>query len=145
MADLELYEGTWSGEPVRFRREFRGRRLDDAECALLCEGEEIEISGLVSQKTGKSYGVVAKLVGPNDRSKYVHIESVGFAPRKLGVPDEWCGHKFTEDEKLLLESGHTVELVGCVSKKGNTFDVPVTYEEEEGRMRIVPHFPNRRR
>lgn len=140
MADFEFYEGEWNGEHVRFRREFRGRRLTDAECSLLCKGEEIEISGLVSQKTGKTYGVVAKLMEPNENSKYVHIESTGFAPGKPGVPDEWCKHKFTDDEKLLLESGHRVELTGCVSKKGNTFDVAVTYEEEDGRMRIVPHF-----
>lgn len=144
MADFELYEGRWHGESVRFRREFRGRRLDDAECALLCKGEEIEISGLVSQKTGKTYGVVAKLVEPNEHSKYVHIEQIGFASSKRGVPDEWCQHKFTEDEKLLLESGHRVELAGCVSKAGNVFDVPITYEEVDGRMRIVPHFPKRK-
>lgn len=143
MMDYEIYEGKWHGEPVRFRRDFRGRRLDDAECALLCKGEEIEISGLVSSKSGKTYGVIAKLVEPNEHSKYVHIEQIDFISDRRGVPDEWCGHKFTEDEKLLLESGHKVELVNCVSKKGNVFDVPVTYEEEDGRMRIVPHFSER--
>lgn len=134
----EKYEGMWQGKQVSFTRTFRGKRLTDAECEKLCAGKEVEVDGLVG-KTGNKYGVVVALSNQEyNGRKFVGIEQLRFAEK--GIPDEWCQHKFTDDEKLLLESGHRVELTGCVSKKGNTFDVAVTWEEEDGRKKIIPHF-----
>lgn len=137
----ERYAGTWKGKPVSFKREFRGRRLTDAECDVLLNGGEIEISGLKA-KSGSTYGVIVRLNNLEyNGHKYVGIEQIGFANNDKGVPDKWCEHKFTDDEKTLLEAGKAVELTGCVSKKGNTFDCTVTWEEDDnGRMKITPHF-----
>lgn len=42
----EYYDGVYHGEPIRFDRNFRGYRFNDAECAALCNGEWIEVHGL---------------------------------------------------------------------------------------------------
>lgn len=139
MEQKEKYKGNWKGKEVSFTRTFRGRRMTDAECERLCKGEEIEVKDLVA-KSGSKYSVIVALANQEyNGHKFVGIEQQRFAEK--GIPDEWCKHKFTEDEKLLLESGHRVELTGCVSKKNNTFDVAVSWEKDEnGRMKIVPHF-----
>lgn len=143
MDEQERYEGTWKGRQVSFKRVYRGHRLTDSECEQLCRGLEIEVKGLKS-KSGGTYGSIAVLEEMvYNGHTYVGVQHLRFpgVDARTGIPDEWCQHKFTEDEKLLLESGHRLEISGCVSKKGNTFDVAVTWEEDEnGRMKIKPHF-----
>ena len=54
----------------------------------------------------------------------------------------WCNHRFTEDERILLEGGKEVYIEGFVSKAGNTFNVTVSYgvNPETGRKGIIPKF-----
>ena len=82
MADVaERYSGVWHDKSVSFKREFRGKRLTDEECDKLCEGDEIEITGLVA-KSGATYGVVARLADLEyNGHEYVGIEQVRFIER----------------------------------------------------------------
>lgn len=140
--DKEYFEGTWNGKAVKFNRNFRGHRLTDDECRRLCAGEEIEITGLKA-KSGNTYGVRAVLNNMEyNGHKYVGVEQKGFLDGDRGIPDQWCGHKFTDDEKSLLEEGRAVEISDAVSKKtGKTFSCKVTYgENESGRKGIIPQF-----
>lgn len=58
-----------------------------------------------------------------------------------GVPDEWCQHKFTADEKALLETGMEVVADDFVSKKGNKFKARVRYgKNDKGYMGIIAEF-----
>lgn len=137
--DKEQYRGKWNGKDVHFGRDWRGYHLSDAECEALCAGKEIEIRGLVSRKTGKTYGVLARLedlVSSSGRA-YVGLNQVSYLKR--GVPQEFCRHKFTEDERTLLEAGKTVQIDDFVSgKTGKTFGCKVTYDEAEDRLQL--HF-----
>ena len=143
MADFvekEKYEGVWNGRPVKFTREWGGHRFSDEECEKLCAGEEITINGLISKK-GTTYGIVGQLSEQEyNGRKYVGFERTGFASTNE-VPAKWCEHEFTAAEKKALEAGETVFIEGAISKKGNTFDVEVSYgKTESGRMGIIPHF-----
>lgn len=133
----ERYSGEWKGRNVSFKRVFRGRRLSDAECKKLCDGMEIEIRDLEG-KSGK-YSIVAALDNLEyNGHKYVGVKQLRFVG---GIPKKWCEHVFTDDEKALLEAGKRLELTGCVSKKGNVFDVAVTWEQkDDGTMALIPHF-----
>lgn len=139
--EKEYFDGTWNGRQVKVNRVFRGHRLTDDECQRLLNGETIEIHGLKG-KTGNAYGVEAKLddMEYNGR-KYVGVNQLGFAQKK-GVPDEWCGHKFTADEKAMLEAGKSIEITDAISKKsGKPFKCKLSYgKRDDGRMGLTPSF-----
>lgn len=58
--DSETYKGIWNNSSCEFKRDFRGYRLTDEECAGLCRGEKIEIHNL-KNKFASMYAVVCKL------------------------------------------------------------------------------------
>ena len=139
MEQKEQYQGTWNGRSVHFSRLWRGYHLSDEECEALCAGREIEIRGLVSKKTGKTYGVKAHLANLTSSTgrAYVGVDQVGYLKR--GVPVEFCKHKFTDDERTLLEAGKTVQIDDFVSgKTGRQFGCKVTYDEAEDKLQL--HF-----
>ena len=142
--DVERYEGTWNGQTVKFKKEWSGHKFTDDECARLCNGEEIEIEA-VSAKTGKSFKCKGKLEEQEYNGRtFVGFKSTGFvnsAGQAGGVPDEWCKHKFTDDEKSLLESGMSVQCDDFVSKAGKTFSAKIHYgKNDKGFMSIIPEF-----
>ena len=142
--DVERYEGTWNGQTVKFKKEWSGHKFTDDECARLCNGEEIEIDA-VSAKTGKSFKCKGKLEEQEYNGRtFVGFKSTGFvnsAGQAGGVPDEWCKHKFTDDEKSLLESGMSVQCDDFVSKAGKTFSAKIHYgKNDKGFMSIIPEF-----
>lgn len=138
--DKEKFTGVWNGANISFTREWGGHRFTDEECEALCNGEEIVVQGLIS-KSGKPYGITGKLSKQHyNGHDFVGFERTGFANSDK-VPDEWCQHKFTEDEKILLEQGKSVHIDGCVSKKGNVFSCDVTYGmTDRGNKGIIPKF-----
>ena len=75
----EYHEGTWKRKKVRFKRNFRGHEVTDAEAKELLAGKEIVIGGLKA-KSGKEYSVKCKLANLSyNGHKYVGIDVVGFA------------------------------------------------------------------
>lgn len=90
----EKYTGTWNGKPVSFTRTWSGHRFTDAECEALCRGEVLSLTGL-KKKDGGTFNASGSLA----EQTYNGHKFVGFALRDDVVPDEWCQHKFTEDEK----------------------------------------------
>jgi DNA topoisomerase-3 len=144
-ATVERYEGTWNGQTVKFKKEWSGHKFTDDECEKLCNGEEIEIEA-VSSKTGKSFKCKGKLEEQSYQGKtYVGFKNTGFVNANggssNGIPDEWCQHKFTADEKALLETGMSIECDDFVSKKGSKFSAKVHYgKNERGYMGIIPEF-----
>lgn len=141
MAEKEKYEGKWNGKAVKFNREYAGHRFTDEECEALCNGKEIEVLGLISAKTGNTYGVKGKLSEQEyNGHKFVGFERTGFADNgsKDGVPSSWCGHKFTDDEIKSLESGCEIFVENLKSKKGSTFSANLKYDKDE--KKIVPRF-----
>lgn len=144
MADMEkeYCEGTWKGKAIRFNRVFRGHRFTDDECQRLLAGEEIEVTDLISSKTGSTYGVRGKLTNQEFKGhKFVGFEQQGFVGGSSGVPNAWCGHTFTEDEKNMLEAGCALKITDAVSKRtGKTFSCTLEYKNQDGKMSLVPTF-----
>jgi hypothetical protein len=143
MDDVERFEGTWNGKQVRPKREWSGHRFTDDEVQKLLAGEMIEFEA--TSKAGKTYKAKGKL----EEQEYNGNKFVGFkadfgntdSNGKPAVPDEWCQHKFTDDEKALLEQGMTVECNDFVSKKGSTFTAKVHFgKNDKGYMAIIPEF-----
>lgn len=140
--EAKRYKGTWNGQEVNFKKEWSGHEFTDAECEKLCNGEEIEIQA-VSSKSGKPFKCKGKLEEQSYNGKtYIGFKNTGFVNDSSGgVPDEWCQHKFTDDEKALLETGMTVSCDDFVSKKGNKFSATVHYgKNDKGYMGIIAEF-----
>lgn len=140
----ERYKGTWKGVDVNFKRDWSGHHFTDDECERLCAGEEIEIEA-VSSKTGKTFRCKGLLEEQEyNGKKYIGFKNTGFvnaAGQKDGVPDEWCKHVFTPDERDALEAGLSIECSDFVSKKGNKFSAKVRYgRNERGYMGIIAEF-----
>lgn len=139
MDAAERFEGTWSGKKVSPKRVWGGHRFTDDECKALLNGDEITIEA-------KGKNGPYKCTGKLDNCEYNGHTYVGFSRTGFvnsggnsgGVPAKWCGHKFTDDEKTLLEAGKTVALMGCTSKNGGTFDCKVTFDKNQNR--IIPDF-----
>lgn len=136
--DTERYEGTWNGETVKFKRTWSGHDFTDEECERLCNGDEIEIEA-ISSKTGKSFKCKGKLEKQTYNGReFIGFKNTGFAN---GVPDEWCKHKFTSDEKALLESGMEISCDDFISKAGKKFKAKVHYgKNDKGYMGIIAEF-----
>lgn len=145
-APKEKYAGVWSetGKQVSFTRQWSTHYFTDDECERLLAGEDIEITDLVS-KAGKPYAIHGKLTNQSFKGhKFVGFENLGFVSSgssNKGVPDEWQEHRFTEDEKTMLEMGKEIYIEGCVSKKGSVYNCYVSYgKNDKGYMAIIPNF-----
>lgn len=138
--DKEKVAGEWKGKNISFNRVWGGHRFTDDEVERLLNGEEIEVLGLKG-KSGSDYGIVGKLASQTyNGRKFVGFKRTGFASSN-NVPNEWCKHVFTDEEKILLERGKTVHIDGAMSKKGNVFSCDVKFAKaEDGRMKIIPQF-----
>lgn len=141
MADFapkEKFAGVWSGMPVSFNRVFRGRRVEDDECEALCRGETVTLGG-IRGKNGEYAADVRLNNLEYNGHKYVGIEFVGFASRGgRGVPDAWCGHRFSDAERQTLQAGGAVKVTDAVSKRtGKKFACRLTWDANKG---VEPHF-----
>lgn len=132
--DKEKYEGTWRGQDISFFREMFGYRFSDDECEALCNGESV--TGNFVSKDGAPYqrNVVLGKTKSSNGKEYVNIV--------FDVPDDWCQHRFTEDEKDMLRAGKKVALSDCVSaKSGKTFSCKVSWQKnDKGYMALTPIF-----
>lgn len=141
----EKYEGTWKGKQVSFTRKWSTHRFTDDECERLCNGEKIQIE--LMSKNNTPYKIEGELQDQsftNDQGKkinFVGFKNLGFVQND-SVPASWCNHRFTGDERILLEGGKEVYIEGFVSKAGNTFNATVSYgvNPETGRKGIIPKF-----
>ena len=140
------YQGVWNGSPVEFKRVWSKHEFTDEECEKLCRGEEIIIDA-ISLKTGKPFKTAGKLdVQEWNGNMFVGFKSTGFVnqsgeKKKEGVPDMWAHHKFTDEEKQLLENGMAVRLDDCISAKGKKFSCKVRYgKKDNGYMGIIADF-----
>ena len=109
----EKYEGTWKGKQVSFTRKWRTHRFTDDECARLCNGEKIQVELMSKNNTPyKIEGELQEQSFTNDSGKkinFVGFKDLGFVQNDL-VPVSWCNHRFTEDERILLEGGKEVYI-----------------------------------
>jgi DNA topoisomerase-3 len=129
---VERVTGVWNGKQVSFKKVWSGHEFTQSEIDDLLAGKTIVIEA-VSSKSGKTFQCEGKLSEQEYNGKtYVGFENLGFI---ASFPDEWCEHKFTPDEKSLLEAGQRVSIT-AKSKKGKDFTTEVSYENG----RIVPHF-----
>lgn len=134
----EKYTGVWKGEEVSFNRDWSGHHFTDQECEDLLAGKSISFDAV--SKAGKPYRAFGNL----QKDTYNGREYVGFkldfdnAPPS--IPKEFCKHKFTEDERVMLEAGKRVYIEGMVSKKGNVFNAYVRYGEKDGRKGLILEF-----
>ena len=135
----ERFSGTWNGKEVSPKRDWGGHHFTDEECKKLLNGETIEFSAV--SKAGKSYTAKGALAEQEFNGKtFVGFKADFGDSSTAKVPDEWCQHKFTEDEKMILESGVELECHDFVSKKGKTFSAKIRWGEEGGRKKIIPNF-----
>ena len=145
--DKEYAYGRWRGRDIKFNRNFRGHRFTDDECAALCRDEMLTITGLVSS-SGKIYGVIGKLeVQTFTNGKGEEIEFIGFKPHSFveDLPDAWCGHQFTGDERIALKNSERLTINDFVSKDGKHFTATIHYgKNKDGRMGIIPEFEHKK-
>ena len=104
---------SWKGKQVSFTRKWRTHRFTDDECARLCNGEKIQVELMSKNNTPyKIEGELQEQSFTNDSGKkinFVGFKDLGFVQNDL-VPVSWCNHRFTEDERILLEGGKEVYI-----------------------------------
>lgn len=131
----QKYTGVWSelNREITFTREWGGHTFTDIECNRLLMGQTIIIDAISSK--GKAFKVKGKLsIQEFKGRKFVGFENLGFVET---IPEVWCGHRFTDDEKNMLESGMAVHIDGCISKKTKKiFSTTVVYGELNGKKCI---------
>lgn len=137
--DNDKITGKWTDEngqefDVNFKDSWRGHKWSKSESDALLKGESVKVT--LTSKSGKPYEMIAKLGHQeftNSEGKTIKGIWVDgkFAPRKASVPDEFCKHKFTEDEKAALENGEEIAIDDFVSKKGNKFSAKVKFGDKE--------------
>ena len=134
--EKEKVEGNWKGSQVKFNRVVAGHRFTDEEVVKLLNDEVITVSDF----QGKNGPFAAS--GKLENQEYNGRTFVGFKmmfePREERIPDSWAEHVFTEEEKQLLESGESIWITNCISRKGNPFSAEVVWAEEQGRKKIIP-------
>lgn len=147
----EKFQGTWkrTGSVVKFSREWSGVRFTDEQCQELLEGQEIEFEAI--SRAGKPYQARGTLEEQTfNGHKFVGFKP-DFGPRKDEKgrpvpPDSWCQHTFTAEEKEKLSNGESIYADDFVSKKEagkknpKTFDCSLSFQEENGQMKLVPAF-----
>ena len=136
--DVERVKGVWAktGEEISFKRVYCQHRFTDAEVADLLAGKTIEAYDFVSSKTGNTFGCEGHLEEQEYQGKkYIGFKSLGFKNEPGKIPDAWAGHKFTKDEKAMLESGSKVKIDGLVSKKtGKTYSATMSWNKSENKI-----------
>ena len=148
MADeqREYYEGAWNGQQIRFNRNWCGHRFTDEECEKLLRGEDLVVMGV--QGRNGPYNAVGKLMEQSyNGHDFIGFSRTGYAndagqKKKEGdVPDRWCGHTFTKEEKEMLQTGLHVDLMQCIGKSGKPFDTTVRFGDDgSGKKKIIPKF-----
>lgn len=139
-------EGTWNGQPVKFRKTWAGHAFSDAEIADLLAGREIRVMGAIS-KAGTKFNAKGRLAEQTfNGRKYVGFETTGFlnddgtdkdqSSGGGGNPDDYCegvwkkqkirfkrvwsGHRFTDEECAALLAGGEISFP-AKSKSGNDY------------------------
>lgn len=127
-----------TAEQVSFNREWgSSHRFTDEEIEQLLAGKEIRFSA--KSKAGKDYTAKGKL----EKQEYEGHEFWGFKLSEDSVPDSWCGHEFTDEEKEILAGNGTVYLQDCISRGGKSFACTVKWDMQDGRKKIIPDFPSK--
>ena len=145
-------EGQWTDEDgevndVRLKKTWRGHTWTDDEAKQLFAGKDVKVKLTKKDGTGQ-YEMLASL---GHRSftdsqgkviKGIWVDGK-FAPRKKDVPDEWHGHKFTDEEKETLRNHGKVHAT-FTWKSGKQSDCDVTWGEHEWNGKtivgIIPQF-----
>lgn len=140
----ERFTGSWNGTDVRIKRVWRGHRFTDEEVEKLLAGETLELYNLVSKKGG-TYASSARIGHDSFKnSKGEEVSYIGIIGDFLEViPAEFCKHKFTDDERTMLEKGQRVRIEDFVSKKGSTFGAYIKWGEDperEGHKKLIMEF-----
>lgn len=142
--------GIWTDDngepnPVSIKRVWRGHTWTDDEVDKLMNNEKVRVS-CYSTKKKKHYDMLVKLDHrefTKDGKKIKGIWPDGeFPPRD--IPDEICGHVFTDAEKFALKNGEKIHLEGLKSKKGNIFgcDLEWAKDPKNGEMKLNFIFPD---
>ena len=99
-----------TGETVSFNKEFGGHTFTEYEIAELLAGEEISFDAVSSK--GYAYTATGRLA----KQKYKGREFWGFKLNDREFPEEFLGHKFTEEEKGFLLQTFEADLTWSASK-----------------------------
>ena len=140
-----ILEGQWTDSDgntidVKIKDEWRGHTWTKEEANDLFAGKKVTVK--LTSKSGNPYEMLAYLAHQSfTNSEGKTIKGVwvtgDFAPRKASVPNEFCGHTFTSDEKQKLENGETIHVSGLISKKGSKFEANISWGDKEWQGRTV--------
>lgn len=110
-----------------------------AEKDALLKGDKISIKDAWSEKKKKPFACMLSYVDKGNGQMGFKTE---FASGEQGVPDEWCGHRFTDDEKTMLAAGLSIRADDFVSKKSHKeFSCSVHWgKNDRGYLGIIAEF-----
>lgn len=116
-----------------FEREFIGHKFSPEEIQMLKDtctlGKVVELQGN-GKEPFKAYVGVDPTI---NEICYMRAE-------RIRLPEELCGHKFSEEEKTKLLNGETITVTGLVSKNQKTYDAHFQVNPAKNGLDMV--FPN---
>lgn len=103
----EIVKGVWNGEEIGLRREIFDHTLTDDELARAFSGEEIEFEATPPKKEKSTHRMSIQRYTYQGK-EYVGLRYASKPKSAEGVPLQFCGHTFTEDELARLGKGEKV-------------------------------------
>ena len=146
----EKVTGEWvdpkSGKarPVSIKKKFRGHVWTQDELNDLFAGKKLTLD--LKSSSGSTYTLTDVCIDhrsfTNPEGKEIKGVWVDGVFRKT-VPNEFCQHVFTDEEKQALQNGETVHVDGMISSKGNEFSADLKWGKNtyQGKERTGIYFP----
>ena len=110
---------SYNGQDAFIPKEFGGHVFTEDEIATLASGGVVDFEA--TKKSGGTYHAYMEIGEKEWQGK----TSLGLV---FAMPQEFCQHKFTEDELTALKNGDSIICNDLVSKKGSTFTAALTYK-----------------
>lgn len=119
-----------TGQEVAFKSESHGHKFTPQEIDTLLSGGELELDLPKKDGNGTYKGILYLGEGSYQGKTYFGVQM----KFPTGIPNSWCQHMFTSQEKQLLDQGEEIYIEGYIGKSGKAFNAFTRYNKGTGRI-----------
>lgn len=119
-----------TGQEVSFKSESHGHKFTPQEIDILLSGGELELDLPKKDGNGTYKGILYLGEGSYQGKTYFGVQM----KFPTGIPNSWCQHTFTPEEKQLLDQGEEIYIEGYIGKSGKAFNAFTRYNKATGRI-----------
>jgi DNA topoisomerase-3 len=119
-----------TGQEVSFKSESHGHKFTPQEIDTLLSGGELELTLPKKDGSGTYEGILYLGESPYEGKIRFGVQ----LKFPVKVPNSWCQHTFTSQEKQLLDQGEEIYIEGYIGKSGKAFSAFTRYNKGTGRI-----------